>query len=674
MTVASSTNKTDPFSGNDVATAFAFTFKCDDAASLRVVLTSTLSVESTLVLDTDYTLALNTNQKASPGGSVTYPISGTPLATGEKLTIIRDLVPQTQATALPNQGAWQPEVVEQALDKVTQLVQQVSEAGGRSIKLPVSSTLTGLEIPEPEAGKTLFWNEDATALSNGATGLDIAAANSYAIAAAASAVAALASETAAGSSETAAQTAQTSAETAETNAETAQTAAELALDTFTDLYLGAKASDPTLDNDGAALQDGALYFNTTDNETKVYDLGGTAWQSVSAAITAALAAQSAAETAETNAETAETNAAASAVAAAASETAAGISETNAGTSETNAGTSETNAAASAAIATLGAGIDLTFNSLTTDVDKAAGDVWLNHATPASATVLYVDNVDNNAASITSLLDSLDDPTTSISAHIRITKASNPAVFAIYNVTGLVTDGTGYRKIAVTYVTGAGSFLDNDKIAFNYSLSGDDGAAGATGATGAAGAGSGDMLVANNLSDVAAAATAFANIKQAATSSATGVSELAIASEVNTGTDAARTITPDALAGSIHGVKKLGGTLAERATAASVATFLDIPVTSDMEGMELFDWMGNVVTAGTTGTQTLDILKNGVTMFATKPTIDSAETTTFTAAAAGVLKTDGTEDVTEGDIISFGITALHTTPALGSGLVGLFRKP
>ena len=91
-------------------------------------------------------------------------------------------------------------------------------------------------------------------------------------------------------------------------------------------------------------------------------------------------------------------------------------------------------------------------------------------------------------------------------------------------------------------------------------------------------------------------------------------------------------------------------------------------------MELFDWMGNVVTAGTTGTQTLDILKNGVTMFATKPTIDSAETTTFTAAAAGVLKTDGTEDVTEGDIISFGITALHTTPALGSGLVGLFRKP
>jgi hypothetical protein len=42
----------------------------------------------------------------------------------------------------------------------------------------------------------------------------------------------------------------------------------------------------------------------------------------------------------------------------------------------------------------------------------------------------------------------------------------------------------------------------------------------------AGIGGGDMVGANNLSDVASAATAFANIKQAATTSATGVVELA----------------------------------------------------------------------------------------------------------------------------------------------------
>ena len=48
-------------------------------------------------------------------------------------------------------------------------------------------------------------------------------------------------------------------------AQNAQAAAEAALDTFDDDFLGAKSSDPTLDNDGNALTDGALYYNTTDN-------------------------------------------------------------------------------------------------------------------------------------------------------------------------------------------------------------------------------------------------------------------------------------------------------------------------------------------------------------------------------------------------------------------------
>ena len=89
-----------------------------------------------------------------------------------------------------------------------------------------------------------------------------------------------------------AETAQTNAETAETNAEAAQTAAEaaqaaaeLALDNFTDTYLGAFASDPAVDNDGNALTTGDLYFNTTSNELKVYN--GSAWQ-VAAVSTAGL--------------------------------------------------------------------------------------------------------------------------------------------------------------------------------------------------------------------------------------------------------------------------------------------------------------------------------------------------------------------------------------------------
>jgi hypothetical protein len=68
----------------------------------------------------------------------------------------------------------------------------------------------------------------------------------------------------------------TAAENAKTAAQAAQAAAELALDNFTDTYLGAFASDPTVDNDGNPLTTGDLYFNTTSNELKVYN--GSAWQ------------------------------------------------------------------------------------------------------------------------------------------------------------------------------------------------------------------------------------------------------------------------------------------------------------------------------------------------------------------------------------------------------------
>ena len=124
----------------------------------------------------------------------------------------------------------------------------------------------------------------ATTSSTAAANSASAAATS-ATAAANSASAASSSQVAAGTSavqsetaKTGAETAKTAAETAKTAAQAAQTAAETALDSFDDRYLGAKSSDPTVDNDGNTLIDGALYFNTTDNVTKVYDLGGTAWR------------------------------------------------------------------------------------------------------------------------------------------------------------------------------------------------------------------------------------------------------------------------------------------------------------------------------------------------------------------------------------------------------------
>ena len=63
-------------------------------------------------------------------------------------------------------------------------------------------------------------------------------------------------------------------------------AALAALDNFDDRYLGQKASDPTLDNDGNPLIAGALYFSTTDNVMKVYD--GSVWVAAYASLSGAM--------------------------------------------------------------------------------------------------------------------------------------------------------------------------------------------------------------------------------------------------------------------------------------------------------------------------------------------------------------------------------------------------
>ena len=128
----------------------------------------------------------------------------------------------------------------------------------------------------------------ATSASNASTSETNAA--SSATAAASSATTATTQATAASTSATNAATSATNsaasattATNAATAAQAAQAAAESAADNFDDTYLGAKASDPTLDNDGDALNAGDLYFNTTSSVLKYYD--GSAWQSIVPGIT-----------------------------------------------------------------------------------------------------------------------------------------------------------------------------------------------------------------------------------------------------------------------------------------------------------------------------------------------------------------------------------------------------
>lgn len=130
----------------------------------------------------------------------------------------------------------------------------------------------------------------ATSAANSATNAATSATSAATSAtnAATSASNAAASETTVAADAAAAATSASNASTSETNAATSAAAALASenaaagyVDAFDDRYLGAKTADPTLDNDGNALTDGALYYNTTVNRMKVYDLGTTSWLFIS---------------------------------------------------------------------------------------------------------------------------------------------------------------------------------------------------------------------------------------------------------------------------------------------------------------------------------------------------------------------------------------------------------
>jgi len=72
-----------------------------------------------------------------------------------------------------------------------------------------------------------------------------------------------------------ASTSATNAAIAQTAAESARDATLAAYDSFDDRYLGAKTSDPSVDNDGNALVAGALYFDSVTAVMKLYT--GSAW-------------------------------------------------------------------------------------------------------------------------------------------------------------------------------------------------------------------------------------------------------------------------------------------------------------------------------------------------------------------------------------------------------------
>lgn len=162
MTVSTTTRKAGPFTGNGSTTAFPFTFKVFEHSDLLVIQSDDLDVETTLVLDSDYSVTLNADQDANPGGTVTL---STALTTDYHL-VIDSNVPDTQETDLTNMGGFYPETVNDALDRLTIQIQQLRAVVNRSITLPVTAEDGDFTLPLPEANQLIAWNATADGLVN----------------------------------------------------------------------------------------------------------------------------------------------------------------------------------------------------------------------------------------------------------------------------------------------------------------------------------------------------------------------------------------------------------------------------------------------------------------------------------------------------------------------------
>ncbi|MBN9642943.1 MAG: hypothetical protein J0I68_30740 [Achromobacter sp.] len=161
MTISSTTRKAGPFLGNDATTAFPFLFKVFKKQDVAVTLTDASGADTLLMLDSDYSISLNADQDANPGGQIIYPRTGNPMPTGFRLSVTGGL-PYDQPTDIQNTGGFYPQVVEDMSDRSTIQIQQLVEESRRSLKFSVSDPGAGAVLPPPNLRANKLLGFDST--------------------------------------------------------------------------------------------------------------------------------------------------------------------------------------------------------------------------------------------------------------------------------------------------------------------------------------------------------------------------------------------------------------------------------------------------------------------------------------------------------------------------------
>ena len=163
MTIPSENYRND-YPGDGSNDTFSYTFKITDESDIRVSQRDTDDVETILTLNVDYTV---TGVGVLNGGSIVLTAGN--LTTDYHLTIRRDS-DLTQLTDVRNQGDFFPEVHEDTFDKLASVSLTQQSEIDRCVKVSETYPDVSVELPGPQAGRVLKWNDAGTALINVDTG------------------------------------------------------------------------------------------------------------------------------------------------------------------------------------------------------------------------------------------------------------------------------------------------------------------------------------------------------------------------------------------------------------------------------------------------------------------------------------------------------------------------
>ena len=131
----------------------------------------------------------------------------------------------------------------------------------------------------------------------------------------------------------------------------------------------------------------------------------------------------------------------------------------------------------------GVTFDYTFSTNTATSDPGVGTLKFNNASFSSAGNLYMDDRDDNFTDIQPFLRTIDDSTSPIKGHFKVSENGAPENFAVFTITS-VQEVAGYFNIICSYVNGSvTSFTDGLDVVITFARTGDLGATGLQGEQG-----------------------------------------------------------------------------------------------------------------------------------------------------------------------------------------------